>query len=345
MTNEQWQALLDVVDGRLFVPTPVGFIIDSPWLPGWAGMSIMDYFTSESQWLEANLKAVRRFPQITFLPGFWSEYGMCTEPSAFGSRCTWAEDEFPFAHPVATTIEAAAAVPRPDPRKDGLPPFVLKRLQHCQAAITQEGHAIRFAVARGPWNIAAFLMGTTEFLIALVENPDATHKLLGTITDFLVDWLQLQAETFPTIGGIMILDDIIGFVGEEELVEAGLPYLKKVFSAFDAHVRFFHNDAKGLVCAPHLPEIGVNLFNYSFEHSIAEMQQLTKGKVTLLGNIPPRDVLAAGKPEDVDRAVRAALESVGDSRRVILSAGGGMPMGVATQNIEAFLVAAGYHKQ
>jgi len=24
-----------------------------------------------------------------FLPGFWSEYGMCTEPSAFGARCSF----------------------------------------------------------------------------------------------------------------------------------------------------------------------------------------------------------------------------------------------------------------
>ena len=30
-----------------------------------------------------------------FLPGFWSEYGMCTEPSAFGAKCVWYENAFP----------------------------------------------------------------------------------------------------------------------------------------------------------------------------------------------------------------------------------------------------------
>ena len=40
----------------------------------------MDYFTSDALWLEANLKAIREFPDVLFLPGFWSEYGMCTEP-------------------------------------------------------------------------------------------------------------------------------------------------------------------------------------------------------------------------------------------------------------------------
>jgi uroporphyrinogen decarboxylase len=34
------------------------------------------------------------------------------------------------------------------------------------------------------------------------------------------------------------------------------------------------------------------------------------------------------------------MESVGDKSRIVLSCGGGMPPGVSTQNIEAFLSAA-----
>jgi len=94
------------------------------------------------------------------------------------------------------------------------------------------------------------------------------------------------------------------------------------------------------VCAPYLPEIGVNLFNFSFLHTLTEMKELTANAVTLLGNIPPRDVLAAGTPEQVRNSVKAALDSVADRSRIILSCGGGMPPGVSTENIEAFLSAA-----
>ncbi len=340
MTHEQWDMLVSLIDGKPVDPLPVGFIIDSPWLPGWSGISTMDYYSAEAMWLRANLAAVRRFPQALFLPGFWAEYGMCTEPSAFGARCTWAENDLPFAHKVIESIEDVSSLRRPDPRTDGLLPFVLKRLQHARGEIETAGHAIRFAVARGPWNIASFLMGTTEFLMGLREHADAAHALLENISAFLVDWLQLQATSFPTIDGVFILDDIIGFVGEEDLVEFGLPYLKRAFQAIDAKVRFFHNDAAGLVCAPHLAAIGVNLFNFSFEHGLAQMKQRTGGGVTLLGNIPPRDVLAAGTPDDVRRSVRAALDGITDTRRIILSCGGGMPPGVPTANIEAFLEAA-----
>lgn len=341
MTEGQWKLLLDVIDGRAVDPLPVGFISDSPWLPQWAGVSILDYYTSERLWLEANLRQVRTFPRVMFLPGFWAEFGMCTEPSAFGSRCTWAENEFPFAARLPGTIEDWAAMDRPDPRKDGLAPFVLKRLSHCRAAIEGEGHAIRFAVARGPWNIAAFLMGTTEFMTALHTSPDQVHRLLRVVTDFLVDWIQVQASAVPTIDGIFILDDVVGFVGRPDFEEFGVPYFKQVFAAIDAKVRFFHNDAAGRASAPCLPEIGINLFNFSFKHSISEMRELTGNRLTLLGNIPPRDVLAAGSPDDVRQAVRSTITEAGGTSRLILSCGGGLPPGVPTENINAFVEATG----
>jgi uroporphyrinogen decarboxylase len=86
----------------------------------------------------------------------------------------------------------------------------------------------------------------------------------------------------------------------------------------------------------------VNLFNFSFQHTLAQMKELTNNAVTLLGNIPTRDVLASGTPEDVQNSVKAALESVSDKSRIILSCGGGMPPDVSTENIEAFLSSAGY---
>ena len=342
MRPEHWNNLLAVINGEVVKPLPVGFIIDSPWLPGWAGISVLDYFSSEQMWFEANLKAVEQFGDIIFLPGFWSEFGMCTEPSAFGAKCSWQEHELPYADKILADIKAAGSLSKPNPKKDGLLPFVLNRLKHYQGQIEQQGYGIKFAVSRGPQNIASFLAGSTEFLMAIRTDPDEVHKLLGTITDFIIDWLKLQIETFPSIDGVFILDDIVGFLGEQDFKETALPYLQRIFKSFDVAVRFFHNDAAGLVCAPYLPEIGVNLFNFSFRHTLAEMKELTNNAVTLLGNIPTLEVLAAGSPDDVRNSVKAALDSVEDKSRIVLSCGGGMPPDVPTENIEAFLSAAGH---
>jgi uroporphyrinogen decarboxylase len=342
VTNEQWEKLLRVIEGEVFKLLPVGFIIDSPWLPNWAGMSVMDYFSSEQKWFDANLKAIKEFPDIIFIPGFWAEFGMCTEPSAFGTKCVWGENEFPSPVKLIGDIKQIVAAGRPNPKSDGLCPFVLKRLAHFRGQMKLHGHQIKFAIARGPFNLASFLIGTTEFLMAMKIQPDDTNRLLSMVTDLIVDWLKLQKSTFDSIEGIFLLDDIVGFVGPEDFKAMAKPYLKRAFAAFDARVKLFHNDAAGLVCAPHLADIGVNIFNFSHNHSIPQMRKLTGPDVVLLGNIPPRDCLAAGTPEQVRSSMEELLKSLPDAGRVILSCGGGMPPNVSTENIRAFLSASGY---
>ena len=120
MTDEQWSLLKDIIDGNLPATRPVGFIIDSPWLPNWYGISILDYFSNDNLWLKANLKVMQDFPSAMFLPGFWSEFGMCTEPSAFGSKSTFPPNEFPHAHPVIRSADDIAGLSQPNPAVDGL---------------------------------------------------------------------------------------------------------------------------------------------------------------------------------------------------------------------------------
>jgi uroporphyrinogen-III decarboxylase len=263
---------------------------------------------------------------------------MCTEPSAFGAVSVWEENEFPFAKKVIRSIADAERIEKPNPRKDRLLPFVIKRLEHIQPEMEKAGHRIRFAVARGPLNIASFLMGTTEFLTAIKTDPDPMHRLLGVIADFLEEWIAVQRERFTSIDGILILDDIVGFISRPDFETFGMPYLKKAFSA-DVTVKFFHNDAPCKASAPLLPEIGINLLNFGVQHTLAEMKEWTGDRIALLGNIHPRDILAAGTPEDIRRAVNETLDALNDHSHLIVSCGGGMPPDVPTGNIRAMLSA------
>jgi uroporphyrinogen-III decarboxylase len=214
---------------------------------------------------------------------------------------------------------------------------MISRLKNNQESILKADHQIRFAVARGPLNIASFLMGTTEFMMATVMDPEGTHRMLNKITLFICDWLAWQKECFPSIDGVLILDDIIGFVGEPEFIEYVIPYFKKIFSCTGAKVRFLHNDADGMITAKYINEMNINMFNFSFEHSLGTIRKLTGPDVVLVGNIPPRDVLAGGTPQQVRSAVKKAFGEIDNYDRIIWSAGGGMPPDVMSENINAFL--------
>jgi uroporphyrinogen-III decarboxylase len=339
MTDKQWIDLIAIVNGEKKQPLPIGFIIDCPWLPNWYGINILDYFTNDELWLKANLKAIDTFPEVIFLPGFWSEYGMCTEPSAFGAKCVFWKNEFPFAEKIIHTSDDIRKLKLPNPQTDGLLPFMLNRLVKAQPVLEKLGHKIRFSVSRGPLNIASFLMGTTAFLTTMMMEPETAHQLLRIITDFLKSWHKLQRDTFPSIDGIMLLDDIVGFVGEEEFLEFGYPYLKELYDV-NAGVKLFHNDADCATSVKYYPELGINLYNPGIQMTVKDLIDVTKHKTTILGNIPPRDVLAAGSPQDVKKAVKELLANTIDITRLMLSCGGGMPPAVSTENIRALISSA-----
>src|SRR5512144_2858167 len=145
MNGQQWQTLVATIRGERVAPLPTGFIIDSPWLPNWAGHTILDYFNSEQIWFDDHLKAATTFPRTIFFPGFWSEYGMCNEPSAFGSTLMWAENECPFAGTVLRSTDDIQYLKKPDPRRDGLLPLIVNRLKRYEPRINDAGHQVKIA--------------------------------------------------------------------------------------------------------------------------------------------------------------------------------------------------------
>ncbi|HMT68489.1 MAG TPA: uroporphyrinogen decarboxylase family protein, partial [Bacteroidales bacterium] len=249
MNDRHWDTLLKIVRGEETQEPPVGFIIDSPWLPGWYGTTILEYFSDPVTWFEANLHAMKVFPDVMFFPGFWSEYGMCTEPSAFGTKMVWTENDFPHPLKLNCTTDAIASLAKPCVKTDGLLPFVISRMARYHDKVKACGCHYRFACSRGPLNIASFLFGTTDFMMALALTPDEVQKALTVITDFIIDWLELQHEKFPDIKGVLILDDIVGFLGQSDFETFVLPHLKRIYATFNPEVGFFHNDAAGLVTA------------------------------------------------------------------------------------------------
>ncbi len=150
MRNSFWDDLLKMISGESPGYRPVGFIIDSPWIPGWYRISNMNYYSSDEYWLRANIEASERFPDVWFMPGFWQEYGMCTEPSAFGARMIWMEQNLPHAEKIFEDISEIDRLPVPNVKTDGLLPFVISRLRNNEEAIKKTGHQIRLRSQEGP---------------------------------------------------------------------------------------------------------------------------------------------------------------------------------------------------
>ncbi|MCS7242023.1 MAG: uroporphyrinogen decarboxylase family protein [Candidatus Caldatribacterium sp.] len=335
MDEHRWKAFKEKVLGGKGQDPLVTLIVDSPWIPGWQGISHFDYYLSFDAWLAANLRVYETYPHIVFLPGFWVEYGMAVEPSGFGCKINWYSGSTPTINPVLRSIDEVDTLSPPDPERDGLMPFVLWWYRKAQDVLREQGLFVRMVAARGPLVTAAHVRGLTEFLLDLKVEPEKTKKLLTITTEAVITWLQAQIQVVPTCEGILVLDDVVGFLSRKDYETFAHPYLKAVFDAFPNMIRVYHNDANILPFADLLPETGLQVLNFSHTIGIRDLAERTQGRVCLMGNIPPLEVLAQGTPEDVRRAAIACLEEARryDGLRLLLSAGGGVSPGTPGENV------------
>ena len=316
----------------------MALIVDSPWIPGYLGLKHLDFYLDPEVWFQAHRQIHREYPEIIFVPSWWMEYGMAAEPSALGAKIKFWPDNTPSACHTLYHLEDLDNFPEVEVEADAFMALTLHRIRRQRQRILDTGEILPLVTARGPMCTAAFVRGTTEFMMDLIEQPQGAHKLLNLCTRMIIDWLKAQAGAMgPTVEGIFILDDIVGFVNEEHYEEFAHPCLKRICDAFPKDwVKIYHNDAGIDACLEHLPDAGFHVLNWGKQTDIAEVKARVGNRLCLMGNVNPLEIGVRGTPEEVRAATLDVLEkSAGEG--IVLSLGGGISPGMPRRNIRAML--------
>jgi len=350
MTKNKWDLFKSILKGEES-NLHLGLIVDSPWMPGYCGISNIDFYVRPDAWYDSYIKIKKDFPDILYLPDWWAEYAMATEPSGFGVNFHFYDDNLPGVSPLIDDMDDAediiARLKTPNPKKDGLMPLLLNLQRYMLPKLAEIGEQINIVSTRGPLTIASHLFSVTELLMCAKADPDVVHKLLKMTSQLCKDWLSAQLENVGHAEGVLMLDDITGFFSEEDYMEFAHPYMKDIFSAFPECIHLFHNDTPNDVSFPHMEDMGVNLFNFTHEKDLGAVRAAVGSNVTLLGNVPPM-ALARNTPDEVFEMTKSCIDSyiseAGSTKGLMLSVGGGVPMGAKGECIQAMLDAASEHK-
>ncbi len=319
---------------------PTALIVDSPWLPGYAGLSTHDFFLYPDRWLAAHLAIAERFPDVVFLPGFWVEYGMANEPAAFGARPLWQPDSPPPLRPIDLPPERWRELSPADPQADGLMPFVLRRIERLETGELPEPHRIHFAAARGPLAVAGHVLGLSRFLEETAAAPDAARAALEAFTDTAIAFLRAQLALLREPLGILLLDDVPGLLSPKGFDALAAPCLQRVFDAFPGLVRIYHNDTPCPHLLSRLGQLHCEVWNMSHELDLREVRDAVGPRMALMGNVAPLDLLVRGTPEQVTAAAQDCIAKLAAEGAFILSAGGGLSPGTTAAHIDALVRAA-----
>jgi uroporphyrinogen decarboxylase len=340
MRPEQWDIFKRAARMERLDAVPMALIIDSPWIPGYVGVTHMQYYLDPEVWFQSNRQIVEEYPEIIFVPSWWVEYGMAAEPSALGTKIKFWQDNTPSEYHTLYRLDDIDNFPEYEVEADGFMALTLSRIGMQKQRVFDAGYTMPLITSRGPLCTAGFVRGTTEFMMDLVQNPDGAHKLIDLCTNLVIDWLKAQhAAIGDSVEGLFILDDIVGFINEDFYKEFAHPYLKRICDAFPKDwVRIYHNDAEVQACLDHLPDAGFNVLNWGKQTDYAEVKGRVGDRMCLMGNVNPLEIGVRGTPAEVRTATLDVLEKSG-GEGIILSVGGGTSPGMPRQNIRAMIEA------
>ena len=149
MLPHQWETFKRAARLEKLDTVPMALIVDSPWIPGYLGISHMDYYLDPELWFQSNLKIVREYPDIIFVPSWWMEYGMAAEPSVLGAKIKFWQDNTPSEYHTLYRLEDIDQFPEYEVEA-GAVTLVVSVANPVEQGLFAEGHAVAIALPAQP---------------------------------------------------------------------------------------------------------------------------------------------------------------------------------------------------
>jgi len=256
--------------------------------------------------------------------------------------------------PAVETLEEIGKLKVPNPYKDGRMPVYLEAVHLLREQLGKEV-AVR-GPGTGPFSLASYLAGGTEnFLMEIataeVDEDKEKEKLLMELMEisssaliaFLLALLEAGSDVAQAGDSLASLSMISPTIYEKYV----FPFEKKVFSAVNpvAHakgaVTLLHICGDTRRILPLMAETGADILEIDSKVDIGEAKTLTTGKVALMGNLDPTEVLYRGTPEQVRSASEACMVAVDALKGgFILGSGCEVVMESPVENLKAMVEAA-----
>jgi uroporphyrinogen-III decarboxylase len=287
--------------------------------------------------------------------GGWTDFQNATEASAMGCKVQFPENDIPVVHEEGwvRTEKDLRLLEQMETISNGLN---ARQIQFRRAMMqVADKYPVRFQggsvfypganpalthTSNGPFTNAAYLMGTTELFLAVLERPDFVRELLHIITEKTIAWLDFCWEEEKLESrDLAWTDDLAAYLSADTWQDVLLPYNQRLRDHFDwASLHMCgHTD--------HLLDLFTNQLKineyqgFGWEVNLDKVADVMGGKVVLLGNVSPL-LIAEGTPAQVKEATRRVIEKLAPGGGLIIQDGNNIAPGSPLENINAMMEAA-----
>lgn len=197
----------------------------------------------------------------------------------------------------------------------------------------------------GPISTAIAILPVEKVLKDTRKNPEKLKELISLAVDNSLRWVEVfTKEIGPAPASIADPVTCTDILSEKQFIVFSLPELKRLALGIKEITGFkpsLHicGHTKGFW--PYLKELEISTFSVDNCEDIAETRKALGDTLTIVGNVPPVNVLRNGSIDDVINSVKDCIRKGANSPKgYILSSGCQIPIGTPKENIDAYLYAA-----
>jgi uroporphyrinogen decarboxylase len=209
-------------------------------------------------------------------------------------------------------------------------PVVLGATRILSQAIGQEVPVL--TSLKGPFSLAAFLMGVENFLMRLRSDPDTCRALLR----FALGNQRRYADAIIAAGGIPFIGDPLAsgdIISRRDFNDFVLPYLQELIRQLRTRPVGLHicGDTNDRLEA--MRDTGAEILSVD-EVDIGHARRALGNDVVLMGNVPTQ-LIHQGSADEVKHAAQKCLADAGP--RMILSSACDVPRDAPKENVRAIV--------
>jgi [methyl-Co(III) methanol-specific corrinoid protein]:coenzyme M methyltransferase len=160
----------------------------------------------------------------------------------------------------------------------------------------------------GPYLIAAQVVDVGDLAKACFKKPDLVNKAMEKTSELIISLAKIFRDAgsdYITIREMGAGPDILSPRIFKSLI---MPHLKHIFASIDSpNVLHICGDTNSIV--DQMGACGADAISVEEKNNMAKTRSLLGPDALIFGNVAGYNTLAAGKPEDVDRAVKEAISN------------------------------------
>jgi len=235
------------------------------------------------------------------------------------------------------TRETLRSLRRPDPRRDGRMPVLLDAISMIREELGDSVCVCGRVAA--PFSSTALLYGIEETMMLIITDPDLIHETNEFFVEMQAEFGRAQYEAGAHalwVGDCNAMSNLISLKHYTEF--AFEPCRKLVRALRDIGViTMLHNSEIRIPYIEKEAELGVDVVSIGPEGHLAAAKRALSGKVALMGNLDPVNVLQNGTPEQVAEETRRLMEVGRPGGAYIFDTGEMVPRETPEENMRAMM--------